>query len=92
MCTRASNASGWPGFARNGKQDVTPLQVLTHVAGIPVADAAPPGESARLERDATDQTLAQLESPNLKSLIINSGRVTDEGIKSLKRFQRLDPP
>ena len=36
-------ARHWPEFARNGKQDVTPRHVLTHVAGIPVADAAPAG-------------------------------------------------
>lgn len=43
-------ARHWPEFARNGKQDVTPRHVLTHVAGIPVADAAPPGSISDWDR------------------------------------------
>ena len=36
-------ARHWPEFARNGKEAVTPRHVLSHLAGIPVADAAPAG-------------------------------------------------
>jgi len=36
-------ASYWPEFAQAGKARVTVRQALSHLAGVPVADAAPPG-------------------------------------------------
>lgn len=39
-------ARHWPEFARHGKAAITPRQVLAHTAGIPVADAARPGDIA----------------------------------------------
>lgn len=54
------------------------------------ADAAPPGEAVRLEKDATDQTLAELDAPDLKVLTISSRGVSDEGIRSLKKLKRLE--
>ena len=36
-------AEYWPEFARNGKSTIPVRWVLSHLAGIPVCDAAPPG-------------------------------------------------
>ena len=40
----APMARYWPEFAQNGKQDITVTQALSHLAGIPVTDAADEGD------------------------------------------------
>jgi CubicO group peptidase (beta-lactamase class C family) len=55
----APMARYWPEFARNGKQDITVTQALSHLAGIPVTDAANEGDI--YDYDAMTAAIARQE-------------------------------